>query len=97
MIVDTGANVVSLSQEDAIRLGIRPAASEFKLKISTANGIAYAAPFMLPEIVVGDIEMRNVQAIVMPQGALQVSLLGMSFLSRLSHYEVSGGRLVLNR
>jgi predicted aspartyl protease len=38
-----------------------------------------------------------VDAIVVEQGALGVNLLGMSFLKRLSRFEVQRGTLVLER
>jgi aspartyl protease family protein len=97
MVVDTGASIVSLSQEDASRAGINLEPSKFTAKVSTANGVILAAPVMLKEIAIGDISVRNVAAVVMPKQALQVSLLGMSFLSRLSSYEVTGSRLTLRR
>ena len=37
----------------------------------------------------------NVQAVVMPPGALSINLLGMSFLGKLSRFEAGGGQLVL--
>jgi aspartyl protease family protein len=39
--------------------------------------------------------VRNVSAMVVPDGALSENLLGLSFLSRLRRYEHSDGRLVL--
>ena len=39
--------------------------------------------------------MQNVDAVVMPEGALQKSLLGMSFLRKLKRFEVASGNLVL--
>src|SRR5438552_7985162 len=97
MMVDTGANIVALSQEDANRVGINVEANKFTAKISTANGVVLAAPVILKEIAIGDISVRNVAAVVMPEQKLQLSLLGMSFPSRLSRYEVTGGKLILYR
>jgi aspartyl protease family protein len=97
MLVDTGASVVTLSRNDAGRLGIRPSANDFLAKVSTANGVVLVAPVVLREIAIGAISVRNVQAVVFPDDRLQVSLLGMSFLAKLSHFEVSSGKLVLKR
>ena len=55
------------------------------------------APIMLKEVAVGDVLVSDVPAIVHPDSRFQGSLLGMSFLSKLSHVEVSAGRLVLRR
>ena len=94
-MVDTGASTVALNAESARRLGINPAPSAFTAPISTANGVVAAAPVTLSEVRVGGIRVRNVAAVVVPDGLLQVNLLGMSFLSRLSKFELSGPRLVL--
>jgi aspartyl protease family protein len=95
MMVDTGATGVVLSREDARRVGINPQPSDFTARTSTANGIVSVAPTMLKEVVVGEILVRDVPAIVHPDTRFQGSLLGMSFLSRLSQFEVSRGRLIL--
>jgi aspartyl protease family protein len=47
----------------------------------------------LERIAVGGIARRNVRAFVAERGALQGSLLGMSFLETLSRYSVAGDRL----
>jgi aspartyl protease family protein len=96
-MVDTGATAVALSAESARRLGIRPPQSAFRMPIDTANGIAYAAPVKLGEVRIGNVSVRNVEAIVVPGDALSINLLGMTFLSRLSRFEVAGGQLVLTQ
>jgi aspartyl protease family protein len=95
MMVDTGASLVVLSRDDARLIGINPAPAEFRVKVSTANGPVLVAPITLKEITVGPLSVRDVPAAVFPDNKLQLGLLGMSFLSKLSHFEVAGGRLVL--
>ncbi|MGN6308098.1 MAG: retropepsin-like aspartic protease family protein [Xanthobacteraceae bacterium] len=97
LVIDTGASVVALTGGDARRLGLTPDPSRFIAKISTANGVVRAAPVVLDAISIGDVTVRQVEAVVMPDNGLTVSLLGMSFLSRLARYEVRGNTLVLNR
>lgn len=97
LVIDTGASVVALTGSDARRLGLTPDPSRYVAKISTANGVVYAAPVVLDAISIGDVTVRQVAAVVMPDNRLTVSLLGMSFLSRLARYEVRGDTLVLNR
>jgi aspartyl protease family protein len=97
MMVDTGASHVALSEKDARAAGIRVATSDFNSKSVTANGVVSVAPVLLRVVAIGDIALTNVQAIVIPEGRLAGSLLGMSFLSRLSRYEVYGGKLTLKR
>lgn len=95
MVVDTGASVVALTYEDAERVGARLAPRDFTLKVSTANGIVEGAPFRIGEIKIKALIVRDVEAIVLPKGSLEVSLLGMSFLSRLGGFDISQGRLSL--
>lgn len=95
MLVDTGATVVALRHEDAAKLGINPAPSDFTIPISTANGELKAAPARLREARLANIVVSDVRAVVMPRGAMAQSLLGMSFMSKLSGFEVSGGQLIL--
>lgn len=92
---DTGASSVVLTAESAASLGIRPSASEFSVRVSTANGVTVAAPAFLDTLRVGDIVERRVPALVSRPGALRENLLGMSFLDRLASFEVRGDRLIL--
>jgi aspartyl protease family protein len=65
--------------------------------VKTANGVVRAAPVQLNMVEIDDIMVRDVAAMVMPDGALSDNLLGLSFLSRLHRYEYSGGKLVLEQ
>ncbi len=95
MLVDTGASLVTLTPEDAGRIGIDTATLNFGMPIQTANGMIQAAPITLRRISIGTIARSDIKALVAPPGALQESLLGMSFLNSLSGYAISGDRLVL--
>lgn len=95
MLVDTGASLVALTDADARSLGLKLTPADYKLRMSTANGVIAAASVHLDELTLGEITVRRVEAVVMPAGALETSLLGMSFLKRLSAFEISSGRLVL--
>ncbi len=97
MLVDTGASSIVLTPEDARRLGFRPSTGDFTSKTVTANGIVLVAPVLLREVAIGEISVPNVQAVVHSENRLPISLLGMSFLSKLTHFEVSHGKLVLRR
>jgi aspartyl protease family protein len=96
-MVDTGASVIALTERDAGMLGIHPAESEYSAMVKTANGVVRAAPVQLNMVEIDDIMVRDVAAMVMPDGALSDNLLGLSFLSRLHRYEYSGGKLVLEQ
>ncbi len=95
MLVDTGASLVTLTPEDAARIGIVTATLDFGMPIQTANGMINAAPVTIQHMSIGTIARNNVKALVAPPGALEESLLGMSFLNSLSGYAISGDRLVL--
>jgi aspartyl protease family protein len=96
-MVDTGASVIALTASDAGRLGIFPGAREYTTEVRTANGTVRAAPVRLSRVDVSDVVVHDVAALVMPEGALSDNLLGMSFLSRLRHFEYSDGKLVLEQ
>jgi aspartyl protease family protein len=95
MMVDTGASLVALTDADARALGVRPDRAAYSVGLNTANGMVRGARTMLREVRLGDISVRDVEAIVLPPGALSISLLGTSFLRRLRSYEVQGGRMVM--
>jgi len=95
-LVDTGASHIALRQSEAGRLGIYPRASDFTVRVSTANGMTKAAPVELRTVEVGDIIVHNVPAIVHSDEGLSVNLLGMSFLSRV-RWTHERGKLVLEQ
>ncbi|TBW39232.1 TIGR02281 family clan AA aspartic protease [Siculibacillus lacustris] len=97
VMVDTGATSVALRQEDLMRLGLRPVLpSAYTVPIATANGTAHAARVTLNEVRIGDVRVKNVEALVMPEKSLGTSLLGMSFIRRLSNVEMVGSRLTFH-
>jgi clan AA aspartic protease (TIGR02281 family) len=93
-MVDTGASHVVLRLQDARRLGFTPTNLDFSQRFQSANGIVRAAPVELRELRIGQLQLFDLEASV-NGGPLPISLLGMSFLRRLSSYEVARGRLVL--
>ena len=94
---DTGATFVSLSAETAQRIGLPVNESSYTARMTTANGIARAAPVMLNAVSVGDVYVPAVHGIVMDRQAGSVNLLGMSFLKRLSGVEQKSGQLILRQ
>ena len=95
VMVDTGATFLTLSYEDAERLGIRLMPSDYTIRTSTANGASMVGKVQLSRVTLGSITVRDVPALVCGRGQLAQSLLGMSFLSRLSSLSVDRGRLAL--
>lgn len=79
-MVDTGATSVILGQSEATRIGLKPDNAQ-KVRISTANGVVEGQTFKLASVRVGDAEVREVTAVVLPQ-PMPFVLLGNSFLNR---------------
>lgn len=96
-MVDTGASAIALTADTAAMLGIHPTRNEFTTLVRTANGTVHAAPVRLSTVEIDDIMVRDVAALVMPEQALSDNLLGLSFLSRLRHFEYSDGKLTLEQ
>lgn len=95
VMIDSGASIVALTWEDAQTAGVSPRDSDFTHRVSTANGTARVAPVMLSRLQIGDVMVRNVEAAVAEPGKLNITLVGNSFLGRLSRYEMRSGRLIL--
>ncbi|MES2945790.1 MAG: TIGR02281 family clan AA aspartic protease [Pseudomonadota bacterium] len=79
-MVDTGATSVAMSAQDAERTGINFKAGQ-PVNMSTANGVAQGYRVKLNSVRVGDVEIYDVDAVVIPQ-AMPFMLLGNSFLTR---------------
>lgn len=94
VLVDTGASVVALTREDAARLGLRLKPDDFTREVQTASGSARAAPVTLDRVAVAGASVDNVEALVVEAG-LSHSLLGMSYLGRLSRFEATPSGLTL--
>ena len=95
LMVDTGASEVVLTLEDARRLGFDPDRMTFSRTYQTANGIVHGAPVVLQKLAIGPIVVENVRASV-NSAPMEGSLLGMTFLSRIGGYSVSGNVLTLH-
>ena len=95
-MVDTGASQITIRASEADRLGYRPQDRDYVIRINTANGEGRAALIELSMVEVGEIMVRDVPALVVPDSALSVNLLGMSFLSRV-HWTHERGQLVLEQ
>ncbi|MCF6232184.1 MAG: TIGR02281 family clan AA aspartic protease [Rhodobacteraceae bacterium] len=95
-LVDTGATHLVLTQADAARIGLNPDDLRFTGRAMTANGEVRTAPVRLARVDLGEISDRNIRAWV-NQGALEQSLLGMSYLQRWSKIEITSKGLLLTR
>ncbi len=94
VMVDTGASVVVLTRADAARLGLELTAADFTADVRTASGPVRAAPVELKAVAVGGARVTAVEALVVDEG-LPHSLLGMSYLGRLSSFSATPAGLTL--
>ncbi|WP_293676367.1 TIGR02281 family clan AA aspartic protease [uncultured Phenylobacterium sp.] len=94
-LVDTGATAVALTPKDAERLGFKPIDLKYGYNVATANGGSHAAAVTLTSVSVNGARVENVQALVVSEG-LDVSLLGMSYLGRLTRFEATRDTLRLH-
>jgi aspartyl protease family protein len=95
IVIDTGATTVALSGKTARALGFHLAPADYTASVATANGTVRAAPVSLDTVRIGDVAVRDVMAVVLEGDGLELNLLGMSFLNRLTKVEAAGGQLVL--
>ena len=95
LLVDTGASAVFLTPRDAKRLGFDPSGLVYDQTVRTAAGNSLAARVKLDSVSVDGVRVANVEALVIGRG-LPASLLGMSYLGRLSSVEATPSSLLLN-
>ena len=94
-LIDTGATQVAMNASQARRLGIDYHVTGNPAEVTTASGVERAWMVTLDSVKVGDLEVRNVSAVVLEGKQPKVTLLGMSYLGRM---EISNdGRLMTLR
>jgi aspartyl protease family protein len=94
-VVDTGADLTTLSRAEARRIGLDYRGGT-PAKVTTVNGVVNGWRLSLDSVRVGDMVVRGVEAVVVDNDTLQVGLLGMSFLGRFD-MQRHGATLVLRR
>jgi len=82
-LVDTGATQVALNSAQARRLGIDYRVIGTEAAVTTASGVEKAWVVKLDSVKVGELEVRNVGAVVIDGPQPETALLGMSYLGRL--------------
>jgi len=93
-VIDTGANGVLLSPDDAKRAGIDVDTLKYISPAETANGVGFYAPILLPKLTVGQLTLSTVTAAV-NKAPMSSSLLGMAFLRQMDSVEIHGDQLTL--
>ncbi|WP_372527450.1 TIGR02281 family clan AA aspartic protease [Piscinibacter sp.] len=93
-LVDTGASMVAMGQADADRLGLNYKNGPRGM-VNTANGSVPVHRTSLNVVRIGDVQVYNVEAIVMP-AQMDTILLGNSFLTRFQ-MKRENDRMTLDR
>lgn len=92
-LVDTGADIVALTESTAERLALLPERSEFQPVMQTASGVGYGARITIDSLEIGGSEFRDVEAVVVD--GLETNLLGQSVLRQFGKVELQGDRMVI--
>lgn len=92
-VVDTGADVVALTREDAERVGVGVDPSTFEVIGEGASGPVRGARVKIGSVEVDGKLVNDVNGIVLADSSL--SLLGQSYLSQLTEVKMSGDYMVL--
>lgn len=92
-LVDTGADVIALTEAEAESLGIMPSEDEFQPTMQTASGTGYGAHVILDEVEIAGQRLHDVDAVVVKD--LGTNLLGQSALRQLGSVELKGDKMVI--
>lgn len=92
-LVDTGADVVALTVEDAERAGIAVDTASFTPIMQTASGQGNGARYTVDHFEVAGREFRDLEVVVIE--GLRTNLLGQHALRRMGRVELSGDNMVI--
>lgn len=93
-LIDTGATTVALSSSDAKKLGIQYRQDGVPAQVTTASGVVPAWAIKLRTVKLGQLEQKNIDAMVLEGNYPHEILLGMSFLERVKITKESGKMLL---
>lgn len=92
-VVDTGATIVALTEEDAERVGLKVNPATYQIVGEGAGGAVRGQVVTLGSIEVEGKLVNDVEGVVLEGGSM--SLLGQAYLSRLTEVKMSGEYMVL--
>lgn len=92
-VVDTGADMVALTVDDARRAGIKFDPENFDVVARGASGDAYGQRVVIDDIVLDGKRVRDVHAAIIED--LDVSLLGQTYLRKLRSVHLTGDEMRL--
>lgn len=94
-LVDTGASLTTMSTATADSIGL-DYENGTPMQSMTVNGVVDGWRVTLDSVRIGDVTVRDVDAVVVDNDSLPVALLGMNLLGRFDMYR-QGDTLVLRR
>jgi aspartyl protease family protein len=94
-IVDTGSTGIALTGDDAQTLGLSWSDEELVVIGRGASGNVYGKRVTLASVQLGDIQVSNIDAVIVPTG-LHISLLGQSFLSKAGSVTIANGQMTIS-
>ena len=97
VLVDTGASMILLRYDDAMRAGVDPSRLDFSMPLTTASGRSFIAPIQFTRVRIGGVVVYNVEGAVAQPGELHNSLLGMSFLDHLKETIIRKNEMILRQ
>ena len=77
MLIDTGASTLVLSESFALKIGLPKLR---QVMVNTANGASEGYLSIVRKIQIGNLEGKNIDAVVVPNIEIPHVLVGMSFL-----------------
>jgi aspartyl protease family protein len=92
-VVDTGADMVALTLDDARRAKVKFDRSQFQVVARGASGDVYGQRVVIDDIVLDGKRVRDVHGAVIQD--LDVSLLGQSYLRKLRSVHLTGDEMRL--
>lgn len=93
-MIDSGATTSSLSKADAAAADVPIDETGFSEAVETANGMAMMRRAQIDRLEVGSI-VRTDHAILVSGDTVELSVLGMNFLSSLKIWRVEGDEMIL--
>lgn len=92
-LVDTGADVVALTLDEAENLGVRFDRTSFEPVTQTASGMGMGQHVKIDQLMIADHEFRDVDALVIE--GLETNLLGQSLIRQLGNVEIKEDTMVI--
>ena len=94
-LVDTGADIVALTVDEAGRLGYPVDPADFVPMMQTASGTGNGTIVHIGRMEVAGAEFHDIDAVVLD--GLPVNLLGQTVLAKLGQVSLEGDRMVIRR